>query len=204
VLQAPLVGPVPAAAIRDTVRAIVQDPAYHRALRESIMDRFWRWFSELLGRVFTAAGDLPHGRTIGLIAIGLIALLIVARILHASRLGLDELEADRTRAGRPRRHTLADAERLAAAGAYVEGAHALYQAALETLARREGVRLHPSYTSGDYVRALRQRGSPAQHAFRQFARRYDGMIFGFAACDAQGWAALRSDLEQVLRVERAA
>lgn len=189
--------------MRDTVRAIVDDAAYHRSIRTTVSERLWRWFTDLLGRVFEAAGALPHGRTLALVAVGLIVLLVIGRVVYASRLGVDELEAGGERRG-PRGGSLADADRLAADGAYLDAVHALYRVMLETLARREGIRLHASKTSGEYVRELRRRGSPAHQPFRQFARRHDRIVFGLATCDAQGWAVLRADADRVLRMERAA
>lgn len=147
---------------------------------------------------------MPNGRTIGIAIVAAVLLLIIARIVYSTRLGLDELEVQRARKGQSRTNPLADADRLASQGAWLDAAHSLYRAALEVLAREHGVHLHPSRTSGDYVRDLRRRGSPAAAAFRQFARRYDRMVFGSASCDADGWALLRADFEQVGRQGRAA
>lgn len=190
--------------VRDTVRAIVDGIGYRRAMHTSLLERAWLWVVEQVDRLFGAAGDFPHGRTIGLIAVGLIVLLIIGRIAWASRLGVDELDAARERAGRLRAPSLADADQLASAGDYLEAAHVAYRAVLETLARRDGVRLHRSKTSGDYYRELRRRGSSAAHSFRQFARRHDHVVYGIGACDADAWSALRAHAQLVLRLERAA
>ena len=203
-LLQPVAGGIPADSIRDAVREIASGRPYHRSLRTSLFDRLWRWVNELLDRVFSAVADMPNGRSIGIAIVVAVVLLIVARIVYSTRLGLDELEVQRTRKGLSRTDPLADAERLAAGGAWLEAAHSLYRAALEVIARDHGVRLHPSRTSGDYVRDLRRRGSPAAATFRHFARRYDRMVFGSASCDADGWALLRSDFDQVGRQGRAA
>lgn len=203
-LLQPIAGGIPADSIREAVREIASGRPYHRSLRTSLFDRLWRWASEALDRVFSAMAELPNGRAIGIAIVVLVVVLIVVRIVYSSRLGLDELEVQRTRKGQSRANPLADADRLALEGAWLEAAHSLYRAALEVLAREHDVRLHPSRTSGDYVRDLRRRGSPAAATFRQFARRYDRMIFGSASCDAEGWAALRSDFDQVGRQGRAA
>lgn len=203
-LLQPLAGGIPADTIREAVREIASGRAYHRSLRTSLFDRLWRWVSELLDRLFSAVAELPNGRTIGIAIVVGVVLLIVARIVYSTRLGLDELELQRTRKGQARTNPLADAEQLAAQGAWLEAAHALYRASLEVIAREHGVRLHPSRTSGDYVRDLRRRGSPAAATFRQFARRYDRMVFGSVSCDAEGWASLRSDFDGVGRQGRAA
>lgn len=203
-LLQPAADRVPADSIREAVREIAAGRAYHRSLRTSLFDRVWRWFMDLLDRIFTAVGEVPNSRNIGIAVVVVVVLLVVARIVYSTRLGVDELDATRARKGQARTNPLADAERLAADGAWIDAAHALYRASLEAIARQHGARLHPSRTSGDYVRELRRRGSPAAAAFRQFARRYDRMVFGYAPCDADGWAALRADFEQLVRVERAA
>lgn len=190
--------------MRDTVRAIVDAAGYRRSIRTSLVERLWLWFSNLLDRMFDAVGALPHGRTIALVAVGVIVVLVAGRIVLASRLGVDDLDADGERRGGARARSLADADRLAAEGSYLDAVHALYRVVLETLARRHGIRLHASKTSGDYVRELRRRGSSAHQPFRQFTRRHDRIVFGFATCDAQGWAMLRADADRVLCMERAA
>ena len=173
-------------------------------MHTSLFDRLWRWVSELADRLFSAVADAPNARVVGLAIVAGVVLLIVARIVYSTRMGLDELEMQRARKGHARSNPLADAEQLAAQGAWLDAAHALYRASLEVIAREHGVRLHPSRTSGDYARDLRRRGSPAAAPFGNFARRYDRMVFGSLSCDADGWALLRADFDQVGRRERAA
>jgi len=98
-----------------------------------------------------------------------------------------------------------EAERLAAAGNYLDAAHLLYRGITERLAAGGLIALHPSKTSGDYARELRLRGSPASTDFRQFGRRYDRAIFGVGACDAATYVTLRDLATKVAgRQERAA
>lgn len=195
---------IPSEAVRDTVRAIVEARAYERSVRTSLLGRIWRWVDDTLGRAFGEIRELPHARTLAAIVVVAVVLLIVARIAWASRLGVEDLDPARRRGGPPRATRLDDADRLAAAGEYLEAAHTLYRAVLETLARREGLRLHASKTSGDYLRELRRRGSPTQRTFARFRHRYDRLVFGYAVCDAAAWQELRAEAEQVLRREQAA
>jgi hypothetical protein len=74
-------------------------------------------------------------------------------------------------------------QQLAAAGDYTSAAHALYAALLESAARAEHIRLHPSKTVGDYVRELRVRSSSLFARFREFARSYEVVIYGVGSCD---------------------
>ena len=70
------------------------------------------------------------------------------------------------------------ARRAADAGDYAGACHLLYAAVLDRMAKVDGLRLHPSKTSGDYWRELRRRGSPAGDDFRLFARRFDRAVYG--------------------------
>lgn len=195
---------VPADAVRDTVRGIIEGRSYARSVRSSLVGRAWRWLDESLRQLFGEVRDLPNARTIAVVAVVAIAALIVARIAYASRLGVEDLDPARRRTGAARATRLDDADRLAAAGEYLEAAHALYRAVLEVLARREGLRLHASKTSGDYLRELRRRGSPTQRPFAQFRHRYDRLVFGYAVCDAAAWQVLRAEAGDVMRREQAA
>ena len=191
--------------VRDTVHAVVDDLAYRRSISTSVLGRIWRWTMELLDRIIGAAADAPHGRTLVIAGLAVIALLVIGRLVFASRLGVDELGMSRRHPERLRAPTLADADRLATDGRHDEAVHALYQAVLEWVARRDGIRLHASKTSGDYARELRLRGSPVHVDFHRFGRRYDRVLFGDGTCDASTYATLRElALAATRREERAA
>jgi len=84
------------------------------------------------------------------------------------------------------------AQAEAAAGRYTEAAHLLYRALLETIARHEQLRLHPSKTVGDYVRELRSRRSAAFSPFREFARAYEHVVYGSGTADRQRYERLHA------------
>lgn len=186
------------------MRQIVESAPYRRTVRVSIFGRLFRWFIDGISRLFSEARGIPFGRTIAVVVIAVIVLLVVARLVYASRLGTDELQAARRRARGRAIDPLEEAEALAARGEYTEAAHALYRGLLERLARRDGIRLHPSKTSGDYARELRRIGSPAHGPFARFRQLYDRVLFGYASCDAAAWARLREHADAVLALERAA
>jgi hypothetical protein len=197
-------GGTPAAVIHDTVAAIVRQPAYDRSLRQSLADLFFRWLGETIERVLRAV-EIPGAKRVATVLAVVLALLTIARIVYAARLRNDgDRLGGRRRAGA--RHVavadpLAEAERLAAEGRFTDAAHALYQALLLRLSSRERMRLHPSKTSGEYARELRATGSPAYAAFRSFGRRYDRVLFGRGACDADSYAALLGDARSLLDVD---
>ncbi|MBA3889889.1 MAG: hypothetical protein H0X64_05110, partial [Gemmatimonadaceae bacterium] len=68
----PVTQAIPADAVREAVRGIAQGREYHRSLRTSLFDRVWKWFNELLERLFSAAGDVPNARMIGIVIITVI------------------------------------------------------------------------------------------------------------------------------------
>jgi hypothetical protein len=196
------------AAIHDTVAAIVRQPAYHRSLGTTLLDRVLGWIADAYSRLVEALGSVPHGRVVATIAAATVALLVVARIVYASRLrGISTMSlASRRGRSATSSDSWREAEQLAAAGQFTEAAHALYRGTVSLLAAQGLVRRHDSKTSGDYARELRRRGAPAYAAFRRFGVRYDRIIYGTGMCDAPGYDALLADARAVLerQSERAA
>lgn len=198
-------------AIHDTVAAIVRQESYHRSLRESLLQRFFRWLGDLFDWLFQSLKGTPYGRGVAIGAAAVLALLIIGRLVYATRLRSEReahLRSERGRSGSTS-DPWSEAEQLAAEGRFTEAAHALYRATLARLARRAHLRVHASKTTGDYVRELRARSSPAYDGFRQFGRRYDRIIYGHGSCDAESYAALLADATGLLalaanREERAA
>lgn len=184
---------IPAQAVHDTVAKIVQDAAYSRAQRVSILQLLWSWLIEFFRRLFPSLGPVAHGRSIAIVLLVGAVLIVVARALYVARAGE---RSERVLRARGVRRTVEDhwrdAERAAAEGRYTDAAHSLYRALLQTLARDERLRLHPAKTAGDYARELRVAGSPSWRPFRDFGRRYDRIIYGDGVCDKPGYELLRS------------
>lgn len=165
--------------MHDSVRAVLQDPAFRRSIRSSFADRILLWLVDWIERIERALRDLPSTRAIGFAVVVLIVLFIVARFVLASR--ADERYGDdmgQRRGGTLRDDPWASAEALRAQGRFEDAAHALYRGVLAALARDERVRLDPSRTSGDYARELRRRGSSSLTPFRSFTRRFDAVVYG--------------------------
>jgi hypothetical protein len=184
----------PPSAVHDTIAAIARGAEYRRSLRQSILDRAFRWLAQAVERLVSYIRHLPSSRTVALTILGLIVALIVARLV-ISALARDEggSRARRTRAGGTAEDPFVAADQLAADGRYEEAAHALYRGVLLRLARAERLRLDPSKTSGDYARELRARSSASYQPFRTFSRRFDVAVFGHGGCDA----ALIDDLRRL-------
>jgi hypothetical protein len=180
-----------AAAVHDTVAALVRDPAYRRSVLGSLLVRAFIAVVDGISRLIKALEGIPGGRTTVIVVVLVIVAVIAARVALTARLEGNEFTR-RTRRGAQvtRADAWAEAERLATMGDYTGAAHALYQAVLRRLAGTERIRLHVSKTSGEYSRELRRRRSPAAAAFQQFGRRFDRVMFGVGACSPEEFEAM--------------
>jgi Domain of unknown function (DUF4129) len=180
-------------AVRDTIAAVFGQRAYDRSIRQSLFDRLLNAFFDLLGRLFQVVGHSSATRPIAIAALVLLAALAVARIAiilrsaHLGGLG----DGPRRFLGR-KIDPWTDAQRLAAAGRYTDAAHALYAALLQAVAQREHIGLHPSKTVGDYLRELRRRSSTLVPSFRDFARLYEVVVYGWGVCDRERYDRLHA------------
>jgi hypothetical protein len=196
-------GPWPAAAIQDSIAAVIRQRPYQRSVRATLLDRLLDWLAALIRRIFGAISEIPNAKWIVLALAIVVVIAIVVRFVLGN-----EAEEQRRRVRAGATHGSADpwaeAERLAAAGKYTEAAHLLYRGVTERLAAAERISLHPSKTSGDYARELQLRGVAAAADFRQFGRRYDRVMFGVGVCDAPTYAMLRDLATRVFRAEERA
>jgi hypothetical protein len=175
----------PAAAVHDTVEAVVRGAAFRRSLQSSIAERLFTWLMEWLTRFARAIHAASWTRTAALVFVAALVLLVVARLaLSARARGPERTSLPLGRRGAANEDPWLAAERLRAEGRYEESAHALYRGVLSSLAQSERLRLDRSKTSGDYARELRARGSSAYGAFRVFSRRFDVAVYGHGTCDA--------------------
>lgn len=193
------------AAIRDTITAIAKQTGYQRELGQSAFNRVLRWLWDRFEEFLGALKGVPHGREIALVLLVLVILLIIARIVigvraeeNAGRIGA------RGHAQAGRTVSLAEAERLAASGDFTAAAHVLFSALLMAGAARGEFRVHPSKTTGDYVRDLRRKRANWLSPFQSFRSRYDRVIYGEMLCKAEDYDALLSDARNMLARDRAA
>ena len=175
-----------ASTIHDTVAAIAKQPAYSRSIRQSLFGRFLRFIADRLSDLQRMLGGAASARVIVIAAVALIVVVIVARIVVARRLEEQRSRVRAARAGaRDRTDHWAAARELAAAGDHAAACHMLYAAVLDSLARTGVVRVHPSKTSGDYVRELARRSGTAAPTFAAFARQFERTVFSTEAVSAE-------------------
>jgi hypothetical protein len=182
----PLVTQAPEhSAVRDTIAAVFRQHAYDRTVLQSLWERLWRVVFDWLGRFFHAVNSSPIGRPLVITMLVIVVTLVLARAAVALVTGdlVIGRATPRFALGGWRTDPWVDAQRFAAQGRYTDAAHALYAALLEGVAQREQLRLHPSKTVGDYVRELRRRSSALVPKFRDFARLYEVVVYGFGFCD---------------------
>lgn len=188
---------VPDSAIARATHAVFLNPAYRQASRPQ---RAWLFLMRMLDRLFAWLGSvfraLRHSSPAVWVAIALAAALFLAvlvsvimewreRRLDIARARLAE-RAAQVRWDDPWRAS----QDLAARGDFTQAAHALYAALLDSAARRQQVRLHPSKTVGDYARELRMRSSALLERFRAFAGVYEVVVYGLGQCDADRYRRL--------------
>ena len=182
-------------AARDTIRAVMRQPAFDRAIRDTLWSRAMSWLAALFERYRQAAHDSPvlHWTSIALLS--LLVAAVAGRAVYLAWIHRGTRAATaRTARARARRggDPWLAAQALAAAGDYTGAAHALYAALLESVARRERLTLHPSRTVGDYVRDLRARSSSLFGRFREFARSYETVVYGLGECDRERYERLHT------------
>jgi len=186
-------------AIHDTVAAVSAQPVFQRALGDSAWRQFWRWFGRVVSDLVDFFRDSHAGRTFVVALFALLLVLVIVRVWMGER-ALAEItprgDADRTRT--PGTDAWLEAERLATAGDFTRAAHSLFAALLASCASRGELRLHPSKTTGDYARELRQRGIASQRGFQTFRSRYDRIIYGARECTATDYSALLSEARPLL------
>jgi hypothetical protein len=189
---------IPDSTIRATVDTVFSQSAFNRS---SPWQRFWGWVIDLLLRLwalldpFVSAlrrSPLLYWTVIGLLALVLIGIVGRAVYLWRQRRLFDAaaLAWESSPLRRAGRDPWTAAEELSARGEFTDAAHALYAALLESAARRQQIRLHPSKTAGDYARELRNRSSAIFTHFRDFARSYETVIYGIGVCDAERYQRL--------------
>lgn len=196
----PTPGQLPDSLIRSVADSVFRTGVYNRY---SLWDRFMGWvgdqFMRLWGHIaplFRAVHRSPPLYWTVIALLGAILLLLIGRALYLWYLrgtyAADALGWDTSVYRRSGRDPWQVAQELAARGEFTDAAHALYAALLETAARRQEVRLHPSKTVGDYVRELRAHSSSLFGRFRDFARSYETVIYGLGACDEERFVRLRA------------
>jgi len=193
------------ASIRDTIAAIARQTDYQRELGQSALNRILRWLWDRFVEFLETLRGLPHGREIAFVLLIVVVLLVIARIVIGVRAqeNVNRVVA-RGQVAAGRHVSLAEAERLAGAGNFTAAAHVLFSALLMAGAARGEFRVHPSKTTGDYVRDLRRKRAPWLSPFQSFRSRYDRVMYGDMLCTAEDYGALLSDARNMLARERAA
>jgi hypothetical protein len=176
------------------VDSVFTNPVYNRSISDTLWRRIFLLISNWLKAIFNSINELPLAKWIVLAVGSALLITIVVRAAYLSRTG------NRTRAmvrGKNGIDHWNASSQAAASGRYVEAAHLLYLALIDTIADRERLRLHPAKTIGDYSRDLRRSSSSALPAFREFAHLYQPIVWGSSHCDAQSYERLHSIAESV-------
>lgn len=190
-------------AVADAVASVFSASEFDRTIRETIWERIQGVILRVLRALQSLATTERELFWLVVVVLALILVAVLARagyLLYQRRVLGAVLPGERRELTRTRgRDPLLVAQEEAARGNFTDAAHALYLALLESLARREHVRLHPSKTIGDYVRELRARSSSMFNRFREFARSYEVVVYGLGACDRERWERLHELARPILQ-----
>ena len=190
-------------AIADAVASVFSASEFDRTIRETIWERIQGAILRVLRALQSLATTDRELFWLVVVVLALILVAVLARagyLLYQRRVLGAVLPGERRELTRTRgRDPLLVAQEEAARGNFTDAAHALYLALLESLARREQVRLHPSKTIGDYVRELRARSSSMFNRFREFARSYEVVVYGLGTCDRERWERLHELARPILQ-----
>ncbi len=177
--------------------------------RLTLGQAIWQWFVSLVLRIFGLVVSWYQQLRASpvlfwtlLVVVATLVLAIVGRAVMMWRWQHVDVARGavwRGMGGASGQDPWAAAEALAASGDYTSAAHALYAALLESAARQQQVRLHPSKTVGDYARELRAHSSSLFGRFREFGRSYEVVIYGIGTCDAARYRQLYALAAPVVR-----
>lgn len=181
-----------------------QPPAWLKAFFEWLGDvlapvgRFFRWIGSLMP-------DAPYARVLlwSVLALAAAALvwMVVERVRHGAwrlprrrrRSGAEVIatEEDWAPAAAPVRAWLAEADALAATGAYAEAVHHLLRRSVEDIARRRPQLARPALTSRELAAADAIPPAP-RDLFAGIARLVERSLFGGRAVSGEDWTAARA------------
>lgn len=199
--------PIPdSAAVHRAVQAVYRRPEYNPNPPESVWDRLmepirngWEWLVSQLGIGDGLRFTAPYVFLVIVAVLAVAALAILGFLVWSAvsttrpdRPGADAAGGGRVRLTRPRNVDEWDEEarRLAAEGRLREAAVALYHGLLLRLEQRGALRYDPSKTPGDYRREVRGQADAAR-TLTGFLRRFEPVVFGGRAVDAQSYEELR-------------
>ncbi|HKV52970.1 MAG TPA: DUF4129 domain-containing protein [Gemmatimonadaceae bacterium] len=195
----PLAQQIPDHRVAAAVDTVFHDPEYRRL---TLGQTLWHWFLVLLTRAFDYVASWyerlrasPGTFWFLVTIVAALVLAVVTRSVMLWRMRRTDVARGMiwgAMGGARGEDPWAAAQALAASGDYTSAAHALYAAMLESAARQNQIRLHPSKTVGDYVRELRTRSSSLFGRFREFGRSYEVVIYGIGACDAERYQHLHT------------
>jgi hypothetical protein len=181
-------GAISADSVRTAIAAIFHHSEYHRSLRGAFWQQILNWMADLTRAIVSALRRSPSLGW-GIVAVlALVVGMVIARaayVRRARRSAPRALGAVGRSTGRQDPWTMAHSEALA--GRYLEAAHALYLAIIESLGRTDRVVVDSAKTVGDYSRELRRAGSGSLSLYRAFARAYEPIVWGSRDCDARSY-----------------
>lgn len=174
--------------VQQTISAVFAGEQYQRSLRRSLWEQLVGWIGRIINAVMRAMEDSPTLKWTVILSLAGIATAIAIRVAYVKR--LDEIGGrvrlhDSKQCGRGNLWNLAQEE--AAAGEFLQAAHTLYMAILESISRSDRIVIESSKTVGDYSRELRRKASQSLPLYREFAHLYEPVVWGTGRCDRESF-----------------
>ena len=73
--------PWPAAAIQDSIAAVIRQRPYQRSVRATLLDRILDWLAALIRRIFSSVSEIPNAKWIVLALAIVVVIAIVVRLV---------------------------------------------------------------------------------------------------------------------------
>jgi hypothetical protein len=185
--------------VHDTVAAIVAQPDFTAAQRQSLIGRVLRYVGRWLNEFFSWSSGSVDGRLIVGVAVAVVVCIVAGRIIAERRYAVVRRTGRSTLRAGERRDYHKLARELAESGRLIEASHALYAAVLDDLTRVGAVKYHLSKTSGDYTRELGRSRSLPTTDFREFGRVFDRAVYGHDVVTLDEWHTLSALAERIVR-----
>lgn len=177
---------IPADTLTRALAAVFQRAEYQRTLRRTLAQEILDWIASVFRSIAAAMEAHPLVRIVVIGFALALVLVIFGRAIYARRMKEPSLRGSLGQGSHAdARDPWTAAQSAAATGNYLDAAHFLYYAVLQTLARSDRIVIESAKTVGDYSRELRRSSSQSLKPYRDFARLYEPIVWGSRGCDGQ-------------------
>jgi hypothetical protein len=180
-------------------RAAAEELSRNAYEQESLLERAWRWFQELLDQIFAQAAEGGLSGLVSLVILVVVLAALTAVLLWSLRRMSRSARARTAGVFGAREQTAAEhraaAERLASEGRWPEAVRERLRAIARTLEEREILAALPGRTADELAAAAGHALPDLRDRLAAAARLFDAVTYGEDPGSAEGYAAV-ADLDQ--------